>query len=61
MDCLSFVVSSGAKPRMGALEGKAQETLESGDTGGRPFDACRAFRRGPPFSLRPERLLVAVL
>jgi hypothetical protein len=53
---------SGAKPRMGALEGKAQETLESGDTGGRLLRACRAdCRRDPPFSLRPERCWWAVL
>jgi len=50
---------------MGALEGKAQDmllrakALESGDTGGRLF-ACR-LAGGPPFSLRPERLLVGAL
>jgi len=31
-----LLLCSGAKPHMGALEGKAQEkALESGDTGGR--------------------------
>src|SRR6185369_7492535 len=32
MDCLSFVLCSGAKPRMGALEGKAQEMTQRAET-----------------------------
>src|SRR3989337_2637269 len=51
---------SGAKPRMGALEGKAQETTLRAET--REGGVSRLpLVSGPPFSLRPERLLVADL
>src|SRR6266545_3271353 len=62
MKCLSFFICSGAKPRLGALEGKAQETTRERRHGRVAFYACRSNDwSGPPFSLRPERLLVAVL
>jgi len=51
---------SGAKPRLGDSEGKAQVTTQRAETREVGVLACR-IESDPPFSLRPERLLVAVL